>query len=120
MDRRPSITRNRHGQGWVFYVGTDCADDVFHETLARAVAAAGKLSPLIAAPYGVEVTSREDANTTFYFLLNLTEDVKNSIALPHPMVDLITERESVTSVSLGPLEVAVLASSKSQLTPHAT
>jgi beta-galactosidase GanA len=80
-------------------------------TLARAVAAAGKLAPLLAAPYGVEVTSREDASTTFYFLLNLTEDTKNSIALPHPMVDLIAEREGVTSVSLGPLEVGVLASS---------
>jgi beta-galactosidase len=119
MTGRPAITRNRHGQGWVFYVGTDCADDVFHETLARAVAAAGQMVPLIAAPYGVEVTSREDANTTFYFLLNLTEDAKNNIALPQPMTDLIVEREGVTSVSLGPLEVAVLASPKSQPTPHA-
>ena len=119
MAGQPAITRNRHGLGWVFYVGTDCADDLFHETLARAVASAGKLAPLIVAPYGVEVTSREDANTTFYFLLNLTEDAGSSIALPYPMVDLITEREGVTSVSLGPLEVAVLASSKSQLDPHA-
>jgi len=119
MAGQPAITRNQHGRGWVFYVGTDCADDLFHETLARVVAATGKFEPLIAAPYGVEVTSREDANTAYYFLLNLTEDAKNSIALPHPMVDLIAEREGVTSVSLGPLEVAVLASSKSQLTPHA-
>jgi beta-galactosidase len=119
MAGRPAITRHRHGQGWVFYVGTDCADDLFHETLARTVGATGKLTPLIAAPYGVEVTSREDANTTFYFLLNLTEDAKNDIALPHSMVDLLTEREGVTSISLGPLEVAVLALSNSQLTPHA-
>ena len=118
MTGRPAITRNRHGQGWVFYVGTDCADDLFHEALARAVAATGNLAPLIAAPYGVEVTSREDANTIFYFLLNLTEDEHNSIPLPHPMVDVIAEREGVTNVSLGPLEVAVLASPKSQLTPH--
>src|SRR6202040_1993671 len=83
---RPDITRNRHGLGWVFYVGTDCADDLLHETLARAVAATGKLAPLIVAPYGVEVTSREDANTIVYFLLNLTEDEDNSIPLPHPMV----------------------------------
>lgn len=113
MMGRPAITRNRHGQGWVFYVGTDCADDLFHETLARAVAAAGKLAPLIVAPYGVEVTSREDADMIYYFLLNLTEDEHNSIPLPHPMVDVITERVGVTKLSLGPLEVAVLASPKS-------
>jgi len=64
------------------------------------------------------VTSREDANTIYYFLLNLTEDEHNSIPLPHPMVDVIAERDGVTNVSLGPLEVAVLASPKSQLTPH--
>jgi hypothetical protein len=68
--------------------------------LARAVAATENLAPLIVAPYGVEVTSREDANTIFYFLLNLTEDEDNSIPLPHPMVDVITEREGVTNVSL--------------------
>jgi beta-galactosidase len=118
MADRPAITRNRHGQGWVFYVGTDSADDLFHEALARAVAATGKLAPLIVAPYGVVVTSREDANTIYYFLLNLTEDEHNSIPLPHPMVDVIAERDGVTNVSLGPLEVAVLASPKSQLTPH--
>ncbi len=101
MAGRPAITRNRHGQGWVFYVGTDSADDLFHEALARAVAATGKLAPLIAAPYGVEVTSREDANTIYYFLLNLTEDEHNSIPLPHPMVDVIAERDGVTKCIAG-------------------
>src|ERR1022692_3544021 len=42
-------TSNRHGQAWGFSVGPDCADDVFHEALARTVAAAGKLGPLISA-----------------------------------------------------------------------
>jgi beta-galactosidase len=119
MADRPAITRNRHGKGYVFYVGTDSAEDLFHETLARAVAATAKLTPLIAAPYGVVVTTREDDRTMYYFLLNLTEDEHNSIPLPHPMVDVIAEREGVTSVSLGPLEVAVLASPKSYGSPNA-
>jgi beta-galactosidase len=113
MAGRPAITRNRHGQGWVFYVGTDCAEDLFHEALARTVGATANLAPLIVAPYGVEVTSREDADTVFCFLLNLTEDERKSIQLPHPMADVIAEREGVSSISLGPLEVAVLASPKS-------
>jgi beta-galactosidase len=120
MAGQPAITRNQHGHGWVFYVGTDCADDLFHEALARVVASTGRLVPLIAAPYGVEVVSREDATTTYYFLLNLTEDAHTAIALPHPMADLITQREGLTELSLGPLGVALLASPKSQLAPHAS
>jgi beta-galactosidase len=112
MSGRPAITRHRHGQGWVFYVGTDSADNGFHETLARAVGVAGNLSPLIAAPYGVEVVSRENSETNFYFLLNLTEAAHDNIELPWPMEDLIAGKASVAKVSLGPLEVAVLASPK--------
>jgi len=113
MSGKPAVTRNRHGKGWVFYVGTDSGDAAFYDALARAAGAAGNLSPLIAAPYGVEVVSRENSETTFYFLLNITEIAHNDIQLPRPMDDLITGQPSVTKVSLGPLEVAVLASPKS-------
>jgi beta-galactosidase len=112
MAGRPAITRNRHGQGWVFYVGTDCAQDGFHEALARAVGTTGRLSPLLSAPYGVEVASREDAGATYYFLLNLTETAHNDIPLPTAMEDLLSLRSGVTKVSLGALQVAVLAAAK--------
>jgi beta-galactosidase len=112
MTGKPAITRHRYKQGWVFYVGTDSAEDGFYEALARVVGATTNLSPLIAAPYGVEVTSREDAETIFYFLLNLTEATHNEIQLPRPMDDLIGGQKRVTKISLGPLEVAVLASPK--------
>jgi beta-galactosidase len=112
MTGKPAITRHRYQQGWVFYVGTDSTEDRFHETLARLVGATGNVSPLISAPYGVEVTSREDADTVFYFLLNLTESATTEIQLPHPMGDLIAGTNGVTNISLGPFEVAVLASPK--------
>ena len=108
----PAITRNNYGRGWVFYVGTDCAADEFHEALARAVGATANLTPLVTAPYGVEIVSRETSETIFYFLLNLTEDTHNNIKLPQPMESLITGQAGVTTVSLAPLEVAVLASPK--------
>jgi beta-galactosidase len=109
MNGRPAVTRNRHGKGWLYYVGCDSTDDEFYETLAKNIAATCDLSPLIAAPRGVEVTSRQDANTTYYFLLNLTETSHDAIALPHPMDDLIHDRHAVKQVSLGPFDVAVLA-----------
>ena len=106
----PAVTRNRHGKGWVFYVGCDSTGDAFYETLARLVGEAALLKPLIAAPHGVEVTSRQDATFTYYFLLNLTQTAHEKIALPRPMDDLIGDRKSITQIALGPLDVAVLAS----------
>lgn len=110
MDGKPVVTRNRHGQGWVFYAGVDCMEDEFYEALARAMGKTAGLTPLIDAPYDVEVVSRRDAQTTFYFLLNLTEAEHKNIVLPHPMDDLINDRKNISRISLGPLDVAVLAS----------
>jgi beta-galactosidase len=110
MEGRPAVTRNRSGKGTVFYVGCDSSDDSFYEALARIFADTCSLTPLIAAPYGVEVTSRQDAATTYYFLLNLTQTAHDNIELPHPMDDVIGEQGGVTKISLGPLEVAVVAS----------
>lgn len=109
MEGGPAITRNRHKKGWVFYVGTDCAEDGFHEALARTAGAAANLSPLITVPEGIEVTRRENDRTVFYFLLNLTATTHEQIALPRPMDELITGRTGLNSVSLGSLGVAVLA-----------
>jgi beta-galactosidase len=116
MDGRPVVTRKRCERGWVFYVGVDCNEDEFYETLARAVGNAAGISPLIPAPYGVEVTSREDEGSTYYFLLNLTNTSHENIALPTPMDDLIGERQGIRRISLGPLGVAALRVSKN---PHA-
>ena len=110
MSGRPAVTRNRYQQGWVYYVGVDALEDEFYENIARLVASTVKLAPLIAAPYGVEVTTRQDGATTYYFLINMTEAAHNSIALPHAMDDLIADRKGISQISLPPLGVALLAS----------
>ena len=112
MAGKPTATRNRYGKGWVYYVGVDCLETEFYEAFARQVGNAGKLMPLITAPYGVEVTSRQDADSTYYFLINLTETAHGKIELPSAMDDLIGERKGVTLIALGPLDVAVLVRSK--------
>jgi beta-galactosidase len=112
MAGRPAVTRNQHGKGWVFYSGVDCIEDGFYESLARRIGEAAKLDPLIAAPYGVEVTSREDATSTYYFLLNLTETPHETIPLPRPMDDMIGQRRGITQISLGALDVALLSATK--------
>ncbi len=112
LEGRPVVTRNRYQQGWIFYVGVDSVDDGFYESLARLVGNTAGLVPLIKAPYGVEVTSRQDADKIYYFLVNLTETAHENIELPRSMDDLIHEQSAVTKISLGPLDVAVLAAPK--------
>ena len=113
MAGQTAVSRNRFGRGWVFYAGADSDDVRFYEALAREAGRAGQIRPLVEAPHGVEIVTRANAAETFYFLLNLTEDSHEGIVLPRPMEDLLSGRRGVTKVSLGPLEVAVLASPKS-------
>ena len=109
MAGKQAIARNRYGNGWAFYVGADSDDVRFYETLARVVAGTGRLRPLLEAPQGVEVVTRESSEETYYFLLNLTETSHDGIVLPRPMEDLLSGRREITTISLGPLDVCVLA-----------
>jgi beta-galactosidase len=119
MAGKPALARNRHGNGWVFYAGADSDDVRFYETLARVVAGTGRLRPLLEAPQGVEVVTRESSEETYYFLLNLTETSRDGIVLPRPMEDLLSGRTEITTISLGPLDVCVLALRKTSQGSHA-
>ena len=110
LSGRPVVTRNRYENGWIFYVGTDSAENQFYETVARSVADKTGLKPLIEVPEGVEVTTRQTGDTTYYFLLNLTAQRHGDISLPNSMDDLVRAQTKVGQVSLEPLGVAVLAS----------
>jgi beta-galactosidase GanA len=105
---RPAVTRHQYERGFVLYAGTDSAEAGFYETLAREAGVAGRLVPLLEVPRGVEVTSRETADTAFYFLLNFTETL-HEIRLPQPMDELVSQQKQVSRLNLAPLGVAVLA-----------
>ena len=108
MDGRPAVVRNRHGRGWVVYQGADSGDHAFHEAVLRVATEPLKLQPLLDVPNGVVVTTREDEQHLYTFLLNLTETPHRDIALPRRMADLLNSEREVSSVSLEPLGVAVL------------
>jgi beta-galactosidase len=112
MEGMPAVTRNRHQKGWVIYAGTDSGEHGFHEALAQLAASAAGVTPLLAVPRGVAVTTREDQHHVYYFVLNLTETPHDDIALPRQMENWMAGGRSVSSVSLDPLGVAVLAAAK--------
>lgn len=110
LSGRPAVTRNQYKSGWIYYAGLDSSEEEFYHALAQIVGSAAKLQPLVDAPYGVDVTSRQDSDHTYYFLLNMTAERKDDIELPESMDDIVSDRKGITRISLEPLGVAVLTS----------
>lgn len=113
MEGMPAVTRQRYEKGWVIYAGTDSGEHGFHEGLARLAATVAGVKPLLEVPRGVAVTTREDQQRLYYFVLNLTETPHDNIALPRQMENWTDNRRSVSSIRLEPLGVALLAVTKS-------
>lgn len=112
MDGRPAVVRNRYKRGWVLYQATDSGDHGYHEAVARLAANAAELRPLIDVPRGVAVTTREDEQHVYTFVLNLTEAPQHDIALPRMMRDCLNGEREVQLISLEPLGIAVLVVAK--------
>ncbi len=65
----PSVTRNRFGKGWAWYVASS-AEPRFLSSLTRTLAQEKGIRPVAQAPRGVEATRRVKGKESFLFLLN--------------------------------------------------
>ena len=65
----PAITRNAHGRGECWYVGTTMGDALADRFIAELCAGAG-VAPLLATPHGVEAVHRVKDGKRYLFLLN--------------------------------------------------
>ena len=68
----PVVTRNRFGNGTVYYVGTDFCDDGLDKVLDSVVADAG-VSSVIDEETALEITCRESETHTYYFVMNFKD-----------------------------------------------
>jgi beta-galactosidase len=107
---QPAILEQEHGAGRAVYLGTRLDDDAL-ETVVSGVLARAGVSPVHAAPRGVEVTERRTTTDRFLFLLNHGQD-KAAVELDRSGVDLLTGRtyDSGEEILLGSAEVAVIRS----------
>lgn len=102
-----AITVNHFGQGHAAYVGI-MGDAELYELLAREWIHRAGIRPLLATPYGVEVTLRQKAEgASFLFVLNHLAQ-SQEIELPFEARDLITEETVQGRVILAPFQVMVL------------
>jgi beta-galactosidase len=65
----PCLTRNTFGKGHAYYIATD-PDDKFLDDFYTGIVQKHALAPMLKAPTGVEVTTRQKNGTSILFLLN--------------------------------------------------
>lgn len=104
---RPAVTRNRHGRGTAYYLGTRLGTAGLDLLLSQVVKAAKVLPPL-AAPAGVEITWREARHGKFLFALNHTDRTARVDLGRYRGLNLITGRKVTRALTLAPLDAAVV------------
>ncbi len=102
-----ALTRNKHGQGGGFYLGTIVKEPSFYDALVRHLLDAAGITPEFTAPEGVEIAIREGAGKRILFLVNHTEQCQ-TVAVPSGKRDLLTNKTTGPSVDLPPYDVAVI------------
>jgi beta-galactosidase len=105
---RPALTRNRFGAGVAWYLGTRPDSAAMRALTDRIAAAAGITPALPGLPDGVEAVVRHAADGRAYQLLLNHAREAVEVALPRPMVDLITDGGPADRVRLPGRGVAVL------------
>lgn len=72
MEDKPAVTINRHGKGYLVYVGAEIEDQRFYDALFKLLGKRFQITPLMNAPDCVEVASRTVGSDEYVFLLNLS------------------------------------------------
>lgn len=70
----PVVTRNKYGDGYTYYIGSNMDEEGIAKVMAMA-AADGKVTPVIVDVTKLEVTCRKAEDCDFYFVINFTDEV---------------------------------------------
>jgi beta-galactosidase len=114
-----AVTRNRHGAGDAWYVGTVLDPAGLREVVTEAARASG--ITVLASPHGLEVVVRSGADSNYVFLINhsdeehkyaahgheliVGEDVSHAVVIPAGAVRVVRTPNPVphtTGLSTGP------------------
>jgi len=93
----PAVTRNEHGSGVAWYVGTELESGALGRLLARASSEAGVTPTRLAGAPGVEVVRRSSENADYLFVINHTDAV---VSHPAQGIELTVGGEIENSVDV--------------------
>lgn len=103
----PAITKNQFGSGKAWYVGTQLEKDGLADLVGQITAEIG-IEQLVAETNGLEVTKREKEGQTYYFILNLTKEVKELPIEFAGKVDLLQGATLVEKQEVQPYDVFIV------------
>jgi len=103
----PAVSLRRLGTGKTIYVGTYLAGAVVDPLVAALAELAGLQPQLLELPRNVEVVQRNGHGRTLWFIVNHAE---HAVTIPNvpPGYELVSERPTTGSLTLGPWGVAVI------------
>jgi beta-galactosidase len=97
-----AVTRNRHGSGDAWYIGTVLDPAALRGVVTEAAAGAGITLP--AFPEGLEAVSRSNGENTYLFLINHSEEEHKYAAQGHELI-LGEDVSTVVAVPAGAVRV---------------
>lgn len=103
----PAVTRNKFGDGTVFYVGTQLEKDALKKVLDM-VCACADISPVIDEETKLEIVYRMGCDKCYCFIMNMTGE---NVELPQAFAgktDILTERVLENETVLMPYDVYVI------------
>lgn len=108
---RPALTMHSYGQGYAWYLATRGSEELLNRLVQLLCQQAG-VDPVLEAPGGIEVTSRQRADgRRVYFLLNHTEG-RVEVPLPQGKFSSLLDRGDVSgTVELAARDVQILLKS---------
>jgi beta-galactosidase len=104
----PAITCNKVGEGKAIYIGTEPDTTYLGELLAELAYEKGIQAPL-ATPANVEVLERNTKDVHHLFIINHNEeDIAIELPSEARYINLLTDEEVYTSISVKGIDVAIL------------
>jgi beta-galactosidase len=107
LDDQPAMITRRVGKGRITYLGAVLDPYLMQKVVAWATSEAQVEPEFPAVPKGVEVCRRVDNNHTVYILINHGPALAQ-IALPSGIHDVLHGGHEISTIDLGPQDVAVL------------
>jgi beta-galactosidase len=107
LDGQPAITLHHYGAGQVYFVGAYLDDDSQCSLLGR-IAQAASVQPVMETPAGVEARKRVNAKGEEVVIIINHERLEQSVPLPWPARERLSDQVVESELKLEPYGVAVL------------
>jgi beta-galactosidase len=102
-----TVTRNNHGKGKGWYVGTVIKEESFYDNLIAKLLEDAGIRPLVNPPNGVEVSIRQRHGKKLLFLMNHTQQPK-IVDIPLGGIELLNNVRTKKTLRLNKFDVAVV------------